>query len=85
MIYFDNAATSFLNQIIVYDSIMKVMKEYGANPGRSGHKLALKLGREIYETRELIAKLFNIDNPMNIIFSYNCTDSLNLGIKGNIK
>ena len=85
MIYFDNAATSFPKPNVVYDSVMKVMKEYGANPGRSGHKLALKLGREIYETRELIAKLFNIDNPMNIIYTFNCTDSLNLGIKGILK
>ncbi len=44
--------------------------------------MALKLGREIYETRELIAKLFNMDNPMNIIYTFNCTESLNLGIKG---
>jgi len=82
MIYFDNAATSFPKPSMVYDSIMEAMKEYGANPGRSGHKLALQLGREIYETRELIAKLFNIDNPMNIIYTFNCTESLNLGIKG---
>ena len=61
---------------------MKAMKEYGANPGRSGHKLALRLGREIFGTREVIAKLFNIKNPMNIIFTFNCTESLNLGIKG---
>ncbi|MCF6461585.1 aminotransferase class V-fold PLP-dependent enzyme [Clostridium sp. Cult3] len=85
MIYFDNAATSFPKPNRVYDSIIGVMKEYGANPGRSGHKLALKLGREMFETRELIAKLFNIDNPMNIIFTFNCTESLNLGIKGILK
>lgn len=82
LVYFDNAATSFPKPDIVYNSIMKVMKEYGANPGRSGHKLALKLGREIFETRELLAKLFNIKNPMNLIFTFNCTESLNIGIKG---
>ena len=82
MIYFDNAATSFPKPDIVYESIMKAMKEYGANPGRSGHKLALTLGREIFETREVIVKLFNIKNPMNVIFTFNCTESLNLGIKG---
>jgi cysteine desulfurase/selenocysteine lyase len=82
MTYFDNAATSFPKPNVVYDSIMDVMKNYGANPGRSGHKLALKLGREIFETRELIAKLFNIKNPMNVIFTSNCTESLNLAIKG---
>lgn len=82
MVYFDNAATSFPKPNVVYDSVMKVMKEYGANPGRSGHKLALRLGREIFQTRELLAELFNIKNPMNIIFTSNCTESLNLGIKG---
>ena len=82
LIYFDNAATSFPKPDIVYDSIMKAMKEYGANPGRSGHKLALRLSREIYETRELIARLFNIKNPMNLIFTFNCTEGLNIGIKG---
>ncbi|MBZ2175684.1 aminotransferase class V-fold PLP-dependent enzyme [Schnuerera sp. xch1] len=85
MIYFDNAATSFPKPDVVYDSIMKAMKEYGANPGRSGHKLALRIGREIFETRELLAKLFNVGNPMNIIFTSNCTESLNLGIKGVLK
>jgi len=82
MVYFDNAATTFPKPNEVYDAIMKSMKEYGANPGRSGHKLALRMGREIYETRELLAKLFNIDNPMNVIFTSNCTESLNLAIKG---
>jgi len=85
VIYFDNAATSFPKPTIVYDRIMEVMKEYGANPGRAGHKMALKAGREIYETREILAKLFNIKNPMNVIFTFNCTDGLNLGIKGILK
>ena len=61
------------------------MKNYGANPGRAGHKLAMRAGREIYDTRENIAKLFNIENPMNIIFTSNATDSLNLAIKGVVK
>jgi len=83
--YFDNAATSFPKPNKVYDSIMKAMKEYGANPGRSGHKLALKLGREIFKTRELLADLFNIKDPMNLIFTFNGTQSLNIGIKGILK
>ena len=82
MIYFDNAATSFPKPERVYDKIMDVMKNYGANPGRSGHKLALKLGREIYETRALVADFIKADNPMNIVFTFNCTESLNIGIKG---
>lgn len=82
MIYLDNAATSYPKPEEVYKAVDKCFREYGANPGRSGHKLALKAGRSIYETRELMCQLFNIDNPMQIIFTYNATDSLNLAIKG---
>lgn len=85
MIYLDNAATSFPKPNSVYESMMVAMKEYGANPGRSGHRLALQAGRAIYETRELLAKLFNIQNPMNIIFTNNATEGLNIGIKGLLK
>lgn len=85
MIYLDNVATSFPKPDIVYEAIMEAMKEYGANPGRSGHKLALKAGRAIYETRDLLSKFFNIEDPMRIIFTSNATDGLNLAIKGLLK
>lgn len=85
MIYFDNAATSFPKPKIVYQEIMTAMMEYGANPGRSGHKLALEASREIFNTRKKISKLFNIKDPMNVILTFNCTESLNLGIKGYLK
>ncbi len=85
LIYFDNAATTFPKPNEVYDSIMEAMKTYGANPGRSGHKLALQMGRQVYKTRELLAELFNVSNPMNIIFTSNCTDSLNIVIKGFVR
>ncbi|MGL4912591.1 MAG: aminotransferase class V-fold PLP-dependent enzyme [Romboutsia sp.] len=85
MIYLDNAATTYPKPEKVYDSIMDCMKNYCANPGRAGHKLAMKAAREIYDARENIAKLFNIDNPMTIVFTNNATDSLNLAIKGVVK
>ncbi len=85
MIYLDNAATSYPKPEVVYDAVLEGMKEYGANPGRSGHKLALEAGRAIFKTRDLVAKLFGIDNLMQIIFTSNATDSLNLAIKGVLK
>lgn len=85
MIYLDNAATSYPKPEEVYKAVDKCLREYGANPGRSGHKLALRAGRAIYETRELMCELFNIENPMQIIFTCNATDSLNLAIKGILK
>lgn len=85
MIYLDNAATTYPKPEKVYDAILDCMKNYCANPGRAGHKMAMRAGREIYDARENIAKLFNIDNPMNIVFTHNATDSLNLAIKGSVK
>lgn len=85
MVYFDNAATSFPKPQIVYDEIMNAMIGYGANPGRSGHKLALKASRGIFDARNRISKLFNINNPMNVVLTFNCTESLNMAIKGILK
>lgn len=85
MIYFDNAATSFPKPKRVYDKILEAMTEYGSNPGRSGHKMALESSRGIYETRSKVSKLFNIKDPMDLIFTFNCTQGLNMGIKGYLK
>lgn len=85
MIYLDNAATTFPKPRQVYEAVLDCMENYGANPGRAGHKLAMRAGREIYECRENIAKLLNVSNPMSIVFTHNATDSLNLAIKGVVK
>ncbi len=85
MIYLDNAATTYPKPEKVYEKVMDCMKNYCANPGRAGHKLAMKAAREIYDARENVARLFNIDNPMNIVFTNNATESLNLAIKGSVK
>lgn len=85
MIYFDNAATSFPKPEKVYDAIMEAMTKYGSNPGRSGHKLALESSRGIYNTRSKISKLLNIKDPMDLVLTFNCTQGLNMGIKGVLK
>jgi cysteine desulfurase/selenocysteine lyase len=71
MIYLDNAATSFPKPSSVYESVMKAMKVYGANPGRGSHAMAIEGARIIYETRELLADLFNLDDPLRVIFTRN--------------
>lgn len=82
MIYLDNSATSFPKPKVVTDKIMECYLGYAGNPGRSGHKLAMKMDLEIYETREKICKLINGTEVLNVIFTFNATDSLNLAIKG---
>lgn len=82
MIYLDNAATTFPKPEKVYDEMDRCSRTYCANPGRSGHKMAMESARAVENTRELSAKLFNAKNPMEIVFTFNATDSLNLAIKG---
>lgn len=82
MIYLDNGATTFPKPKVVTDKIMECYLGYAGNPGRSGHKLAMKMDLEIYETREKICKLINGTEVLNVIFTFNATDSLNLAIKG---
>ncbi|QSX05195.1 aminotransferase class V-fold PLP-dependent enzyme [Sedimentibacter sp. zth1] len=85
MIYLDNAATTYPKPKTVYKNIMDCMTNYCANPGRSSHTMAIEGAKVIYETRELVAKLFNFDDPLRVIFTSNATDSLNLAIKGYLK
>lgn len=82
MIYLDNAATTYPKPKSVYQNVMRAMTEYGANPGRGSHAMAIEGARVIYETRELMAQLFNLDDPMRVIFTFNATDGLNQAIKG---
>lgn len=85
MIYLDNAATTFPKPESVYAKMDDCMRNYCANPGRSGHKMAMESARVVEETRDIIAKLFNIKNPMDVVCTFNATDSLNLAIKGFLK
>ena len=82
MIYLDNAATSWPKPEAVYQAMDSFMRNIGASPGRSGHRPAIEAGRIIYETREGIAQLLGVDDPMRIIFTSNATEALNLVIRG---
>ena len=85
MIYFDNAATSWPKPDAVYKAVFDSMKNYGANPGRSGHRLSLKAAEKVYECREALSDFFGLDNPSGVIFTQNATHSLNIVINGILK
>lgn len=82
MIYLDNAATTLKKPRAVIDAVEKWISFYSANPGRGGHKAALRASDKIYECRETIARLFNIDVVENVIFTLNTTMALNIAIGG---
>ena len=85
MIYLDNAATSSPKPACVIDTVTDALANINANPGRSGHARSLEAGRIVLSCRERIAGLINASDPFSISLQFNCTDSLNLAIKGVLK
>jgi cysteine desulfurase family protein len=84
-IYLDNAATSFPKPPQVVEAMVHFMNEVGANPGRSGHRLSTEAERLVQHARESLASLFNIPDPLRIVFTLNITESINLVFNGLLK
>ncbi|MCU0612420.1 MAG: aminotransferase class V-fold PLP-dependent enzyme [Candidatus Eisenbacteria bacterium] len=82
MIYFDNAATSWPKPPCVVEAMMHFMAEVGANPGRSGHRLAVEAARVVYGAREAVAQVLNAPDPLRVVFGANATEGLNLALHG---
>lgn len=85
MIYFDNAATTFPKPESVLDKMYEYQKKFCANPGRSAHKISIISAKVVLDARLKIAQLFGLKEPMNVIFTKNCTESLNIALLGSIK
>jgi cysteine desulfurase family protein len=85
MIYFDNSSTTFPKPKTVMEAVMSAFSEYGGNPGRSANTLSQKTAQKIQEARENIAEFFGAPNPLDVIFTNNCTHATNIAIKGLLK
>ncbi|MEA1960652.1 MAG: aminotransferase class V-fold PLP-dependent enzyme [Bacillota bacterium] len=81
-VYMDNAATSFPKPECVYDAMDHFNRYMGGNPGRGSNQETLQAGSLLMETRDLLSRLFNIEDASQIAFTSNITESLNLGLKG---
>lgn len=82
MIYLDNAATSWPKPPCVGEAILHYLNNIGANPGRSGHRLALEAARLVYTAREAVAELFSAPDPLRVVWCANVTEALNLALRG---
>ena len=83
-IYFDNAATSHPKPPAVIEAVTRALTETNANPGRSGHPAAIEAARTVLDCRERLAALLGAADPMCVVHCFNCTDALNLAIKGSL-
>ena len=81
MIYLDNAATTIHKPEGVALAMVQALSSLG-NSGRGAHEATLDASRIIYGTREKLARLFGIKDPMRIAFTCNATESLNIAING---
>lgn len=84
MIYFDNSSTTFYKPTEVIQSVAAALTNLSANAGRSGHTLAIKAATALSNTRAKAAEYFGSEIERTI-FTYGCTDSLNIAIFGSVR
>ena len=84
MIYFDNAATGGFKPHAAIESATTIMRFLSANPGRSGHRLSITALDAVHNSRSIIGKFFSCQSD-RVIFTKNCTESLNIAIFGSLQ
>lgn len=84
-IYLDNAATSFPKPDCVYDAVSRYLRENGAAYGRGGYAAADESARIVAQCRSRLAGIIGVACPEQIAFTFNCTDGLNLLLRGILK
>ena len=63
MIYLDNSATTFPKPPQVSMAMSRAMTKFGANPGRSGHRLAVTGAKIVLSAREALAAMWASGEP----------------------
>lgn len=85
MIYLDNAATTWPKPPQVREAVARALRDYGANPGRSGYEMGVRTTQAMYDCRVSAAELFGARGPECVIFQPSCTQAVNLVLKGCLK
>ncbi|MBR5537139.1 MAG: aminotransferase class V-fold PLP-dependent enzyme [Clostridia bacterium] len=80
MIYLDAAATTLQKPDSVRQAMARAMTECG-NPGRSGHRAAMRAAQVVYDCREAAAGFFGLAQPERVVFTMNATHGLNIAIQ----
>jgi len=81
-LYMDNAATSFPKPPVVLEAMRHYATELGASAGRGAYLEATETGALIAQCRQRLCRLFNGERAEHFVFTLNCSDALNLAIKG---
>lgn len=77
VIYFDNACQTLRPRQVI-ETIQRYYQEFPACSGRSMHRMAAEVTREVDQARERVAKFLNAGRKEEIIFTRNTTEGVNL-------
>lgn len=77
VIYFDNACQTLRPRQVI-EAVIRYYQEFPACSGRSMHRMAAEVTREVDQAREKVAKFLNAGRKEEIIFTRNTTEGVNL-------
>ena len=80
MIYLDSAATTLQKPPTVYRAVRSAMATM-TSPGRGTYGPAARASRTLLACREAAAALFQVDQPEQVVLTFNATHGLNIAIK----
>jgi len=78
-VYLDSAATTLQKPKSVAEAMSAAVSTL-SSPGRGGHRFSMRAAEVALDCRELAARLFNVADPANIVFTSNATHALNIAI-----
>lgn len=84
MIYLDSAATTLQKPPEVARAVLSAMRCM-ASPGRGGHRPAMLAAQTAFACREEAAALFGVDDPEQVVLTFNATHGLNIAIKSLVR
>lgn len=84
-VYLDNAATSFPKPETVYLAMDEYNRRNGAAIGRGSYRTTIEATQIVQRCRQKLADLLGAEGPERILFTFNCTDSLNIALHGSLQ
>ena len=84
-VYLDNAATSWPKPEAVYRAVDEYQRRLGCSPGRGVYRDASNADQVVADARHRVARLWDVEDPLHVIFAFNGSDALNLAIRGTLR
>ena len=84
-IYFDNGSTSWPKAPGVAESVSDLLVNGAFNINRGNYEGAYEVAGRVLDTREKLARMFQVEDSRRVIFTPGVTCSLNYFIKGFLK